>query len=58
VDNGSSALPPAATFALLVSFAAFTLLSVLLTVQVYRSLTLRRAALRLRAEAEDAASES
>jgi len=58
VDNGSSALPPAATFALLVSFAAFTLLYILLTVQVYRSLTLRRAALRLRAEAEDVAGES
>lgn len=58
VDNGSSALPSAATFALLISFAAFTLLYVLLTIQVYRSLTIRREALRLRAQAEDVANES
>jgi hypothetical protein len=52
----NSALPTAVTIALLLSFAAFTLLYVLLTVQVYRSLNLRRAALKLRAQVEDVAS--
>jgi heme exporter protein C len=57
-SNGSSALPPAATFALLLSFAVFTLLYVLLVIQVYRLLSARTAALRLRARVEDATSES
>jgi heme exporter protein C len=52
VSDGGSALPPAATFALLVAFVAFTLLYVFLVLQVYRIERLQGLLARLRARVE------
>lgn len=52
ISDGGSALPPAATFALLAAFVAFTLLYVFLVVQVYRIERLQAALARLRARVE------
>jgi heme exporter protein C len=52
IGDGGSALPPAATFALLAGFAAFTLLYVVLVLQVYRIERLQLLLARLRVRAE------
>jgi heme exporter protein C len=52
LGDGGSALPPAATFALLAGFLAFTLLYVFLVLQVYRIERLQTQLARLRARAE------
>jgi hypothetical protein len=52
IGAGGSALPPAATFALLAGFAAFTLLYVALVLQVYRIERLQSLLARLRVRAE------
>jgi heme exporter protein C len=51
-SNGTSALPPAATFALLVAFLAFTLLFAFLLLQVYRIERMQATLHRLRARVE------
>jgi heme exporter protein C len=52
VSDGGSALPPAATFALLAAFVAFTLLFVFLMLQVYRIERMQSQLERLRARVE------
>src|SRR5579884_1809456 len=49
ISDGGSALPPAATFALLAAFLAFTLLYVFLMLQVYRIERMHELLARLRA---------
>lgn len=49
LSDGGSALPPAATFALLIAFVAFTLLYVFLVLQVYRIERMQELLARLRA---------
>jgi heme exporter protein C len=54
VSSGGSALPPAATFALLVAFAAFALLYAFLVLQVYRIERMQDVLQRARARLADA----